>query len=205
MNGNYGNVNNGGVPPVQGNPGMAQQPMQQPMMQQQYQQPQYQQNRYTYTDPTTYKRKSGGSAGAILLLIVIAVAGYFFFEGPGAEILIDTPEINNGYGGGGDTPTGGGGGGSVKRNAGETAIEIDHVYQNATISSPSSVYSYIKKDSEDQKSSCPSEIQSIENKIMNDFGITAVNLCEIDVDFARGLYDSIKWVYNFFPSIKIIS
>ena len=202
------NVNQNNVQPVQNYQQPVQQyqqpQYQQQQYQQQYQQPRYQQQ-YTYTDPTTYRRQRKGSGGAIVLFIIIAIAGYFFFAGPGADILVDTPEITNGYTGGGDTPTGGGssGGGTNRRRASdETVIEIDHAYQNVNISSPSAVYSYIKKDSEDQKSACPSEIRSIENKISDEFGITAVNLCEIDVDFARGLYDSIKWVYNFFPSIK---
>ena len=193
------NVNQNNVQPVQNYQQPVQQYQQPQYQQQQYQQPRYQQQ-YTYTDPRTYQRQRKSSGGAIALFIIIAIAGYFFFSGPGADILVDSPEINNGYNNGGETPSGSGT--NRRRASDETAISIDHVYQNVEINSPSTVYNYIKKDSEDQKSACPSEIRSIENKISNEFGITAVNLCEIDIDFARGIYDSIKWVYNMFPSIK---
>ena len=170
-------------------------------VQQQYQVPQYQAQQYNTGYNNQYypytPRKKGGAIGAFIVLIIVGVLGYLFISSGGADILIDSPEISNGYSGSGTST-----GGSKRRTSGQTVVELDNRYQNATLNSANDVYEYIRKDSEKQKASCPSEIQSIEKKIMNDFGITAVNLCEIDVNFARGLYDSIKWVYNYFPSIR---
>ncbi|MBR6133315.1 MAG: hypothetical protein IKQ29_01205 [Bacilli bacterium] len=71
MNGNYGNMNNGGVPPVQGNPGMAQQPMQQPMMQQPMQQPVM--NQQGFGQPIYQPPKKKLGAGKIILIVVLAL------------------------------------------------------------------------------------------------------------------------------------
>ena len=48
----------------------------------------------------------------------------------------------------------------------------------------------IVKDSTSQKSTCSEEIVNIENEIIKKYGITAVNLCEIEYEFADYLYDN---------------
>ena len=60
----------------------------------------------------------------------------------------------------------------------------------------------IKEDSNKQKDSCPSNIRTIEDKIISEFNITSVNLCEMSYSLANELYKTMKTVYELFPSIK---
>jgi hypothetical protein len=66
MNDNYGNMNNGGVPPVQNNPGMVQQPMQQPI-----QQPVM--NQDGFGQPIYVPPKKPVSVGKIVLVVILVI------------------------------------------------------------------------------------------------------------------------------------
>ncbi len=187
-----------------------QQPVQQPV--QQYQTPQYQQPQYQAPTQNQYRainqytpKKSGGGIGALIVLVIVGFLGFKLFNSVD-DILVDQPIMPNGYD---ETPPTRGGGGETydtpptsKRGSGQTIINVESRMFNKQINSSNDVLTYIKQDSQTKKASCPSEIKSIEEKIQNEFGITAVNLCEIDVNFAKGLYEGVKWAYAQFPGIR---
>ena len=89
-----------------------------------------------------------------------------------------------------------------KKGKYSTAIIYDHTYSGMQINNDKDAYDLIIDDSVSQKNNCPSEILNVENEIINNYGITAVNLCEMDVDFARELGNVFKKIYNEFPSVK---
>ena len=84
----------------------------------------------------------------------------------------------------------------------KTVIVTDNYYEGVNIRSVSDAKELIVKDSTDQKSNCPSNIKRIEDKIIMNYGITAVNLCEMDISFAEELVKVLGKVYNEFPSIR---
>ncbi len=85
---------------------------------------------------------------------------------------------------------------------GKTIIERDNTYAGVTISSVQDAVDLIVEDSVNQKNTCPEEIIEVENKIIDEFNITAVNLCELDLNVANDTYDAIKYVYDMFPDSK---
>ncbi len=91
---------------------------------------------------------------------------------------------------------------STKKGKYSTVIIYDHTYSGVSISNDSDAFSLIVKDSVSQKNNCPSEIKKVEDEIINNYGITAVNLCEMDVDFARELGNVFKKIYEEYPSVR---
>ena len=83
-----------------------------------------------------------------------------------------------------------------------TAIIADNVYYGVQINSSKNADDLIIKDSISQKDKCPNEIQKIENDIIKEFDIKAVNLCEINIDFAKGIENVIKTIYEKYPSVR---
>ena len=63
-------------------------------------------------------------------------------------------------------------------------------------------FDLIIKDSVNQKSQCPTDIKAIEDEIINKYGITAVNLCELDPNFAREIGNVFRKVYDEFPGAR---
>ncbi len=84
----------------------------------------------------------------------------------------------------------------------KTVVETDNIYSNVDIKTIEDAITLIKEDSNKQKDSCPNNIKSIEEKMINDFDIKAVNLCEMSYNLASELYQTVKTVYLMFPSIK---
>lgn len=84
----------------------------------------------------------------------------------------------------------------------DTVIVYDNVYQGVKIKNKSDITNLIVEDSESQKVNCPSEIKSIEDEIIKKYGITAVNLCEMDLNFARELGNVIGKIYQEYPSAR---
>ena len=82
-----------------------------------------------------------------------------------------------------------------KRGKYSTAIIYDHTYSGVEIE-------LIVKDSVDQKDQCPAEIKSIEDEIISKYGITAVNLCEMDIEFARELENVFEKIYTDYPQVR---
>lgn len=60
----------------------------------------------------------------------------------------------------------------------------------------------IVEDSVSQKDNCPDEIIEIENELIDKYGITAVNLCEMDLNFAKELVYVFKKIYEEYPSVR---
>lgn len=87
------------------------------------------------------------------------------------------------------------------RNKYETIIDPNNQYYKI-VSTVDQANQEIKSDSVNQKSTCSKEIIEIENRIINNYGITAVNLCELDVDYAKEIEQVIKHVYEEFPSAR---
>ena len=87
-------------------------------------------------------------------------------------------------------------------NTNKTIVEADNIYSNIDINNKDDAINLIKEDSLKQKDSCPSSIKDIENKIINEFDIVAVNLCEMNNNLANELYKTLSTIYNLFPSIK---
>lgn len=91
---------------------------------------------------------------------------------------------------------------SSKKSKYSTVIVYDNTYSGMEINNDKDAYDLIVKDSVNQKDSCSSEIIDIENNIISKYGITAVNLCEMNVDFARELGNVFKKIYDEYPSVR---
>lgn len=89
-----------------------------------------------------------------------------------------------------------------KRGKYSTVIIYDHTYFGVKINNTDDAYSLIVNDSVEQKNNCPEEIKTVEEEIINNYGITAVNLCEMDVDFARELGNVFKKIYDEYPGVR---
>lgn len=84
----------------------------------------------------------------------------------------------------------------------KTVIIYDNKYSGMNIASKQDAYKLIEKDSIDQKSTCPKEIIEIENNIIKNYGITAVNLCEMEAGFAKEVGNVFKNIYENYPDAK---
>lgn len=84
----------------------------------------------------------------------------------------------------------------------KTVIIYDNKYSGMNIASKQDAYKLIEKDSVDQKSTCPKEIIEIENNIIKNYGITAVNLCEMEAGFAKEVGNVFKNIYENYPDAK---
>lgn len=91
---------------------------------------------------------------------------------------------------------------ATKKGKYGTAIIYDNTYSGVKISNDTDAFALIVKDSVNQKNNCPSEIKKVEDEIIKNYGITAVNLCEMDVDFARELGNVFKKIYDEYPSVR---
>lgn len=88
-------------------------------------------------------------------------------------------------------------------SVGVTSIVYDNQYLNLfTLKNSDSAYDLIKVDSTKQKGNCPTNIVAIENEIIQNYDITAVNLCEMDEDFALEIKNVIKYIYDNFPTAR---
>lgn len=86
---------------------------------------------------------------------------------------------------------------------GVTAIVYDNQYLGQfTLKGLDDVYELIRVDSEKQKNNCPAKVVEIEEEIIDKYGIVAVNLCEMDEDFALEIKNVIKYIYDYFPDAR---
>ena len=86
---------------------------------------------------------------------------------------------------------------------GVTSIVYDNQYLKLfVLRSENDVLKVIESDSRKQKANCPSNIVNIENQIINQYGITAVNLCEMDEGFAVELKNVVDYVYKNYPDAR---
>ena len=127
-----------------------------------------------------------GSVGVIIILLIViftSSSSYYFSESE--NIPDDSANIIN-----------------SNNNKYKTVIITDNIYEGISINGVSDANALISKDSTDQKGSCPKEIINIENEIIKKYNITAVNLCEMDYDFASELINVLDHIYNEYPEIK---
>ncbi len=87
-------------------------------------------------------------------------------------------------------------------NSNSTVIKYDNVYYGVTIETKKDADELIKEDSINQKNNCPSKIQEIENEMISKYNITAVNLCEMDYEFAKELISVIDKIYKEYPGAR---
>ena len=84
-----------------------------------------------------------------------------------------------------------------------TAIITDNVYSGISVKNIDDAQKLISQDSmEQKKNNYPKEIIDIENEIINKYPITAVNLKEMDVEFAKELENVIKKIYEEYPGAR---
>lgn len=91
---------------------------------------------------------------------------------------------------------------SIKKGKYSTVIITDNTYSGAKIITSKDAYELIVKDSVVQKSNCPEEIKEIEDEIISKYGITAVNLCEMDINFAKEISNVFGKIYEEYPSVR---
>lgn len=86
---------------------------------------------------------------------------------------------------------------------GITSIVYDNQYmEQMVLGNANEVLRLIASDSNRQKDNCLPEIVAIENEIINNYGITAVNFCEMSLDFAKELRDVVAYIYKTFPTAR---
>lgn len=139
----------------------------------------------------------GAGCGIVLLIIIIIItvvsnrkANYYFSTTENYNNSNDTENVvkktdNN-----------------SKKGKYQTIIITDNTYSGIKVSNNSDAYKLIEKDSVSQKNQCPSEIKKVEDEIIEKYNITAVNLCEMDVDFARELENVFEVIYRDYPSAR---
>lgn len=89
-----------------------------------------------------------------------------------------------------------------KKSKYRTVIVYDNTYSGVEINGKKDALKLIQKDSVSQKDKCPSEMKQVEEQMIKDYGITAINLCEMDIDFAKELGNVFKKIYKDYPSVK---
>ncbi len=86
---------------------------------------------------------------------------------------------------------------------GKTKIIYDNQYfKMFTLTSTNDVHNAIRADSLKQKQGCPTNIINIENQIINNYGVVAVNLCEMNEEFANEIKNVVAYIYNNYPTAR---
>lgn len=88
-------------------------------------------------------------------------------------------------------------------SSGVTSIVYDNQYLSQfVVTDKNAVYDLIVADSVKQKTNCPVNIQAIEKEIIDNYGIVAVNLCEMDETFAKEIQDVVAYIYIKYPNAR---
>lgn len=124
--------------------------------------------------------------GLIIVLLIFFtlnrfgfLSGKYFFPNKNENNFIIESTINNIY---------------------KTKIIHNHTYNNMDINNSDEAYKLIINDSIEQKTNCPKNIIEIENKIINEYKITSVNMCEIDYQTAKEINNILSYFNNNFPN-----
>lgn len=133
-----------------------------------------------------------------IVIICLVVVGLIFISGGivGSKYYFSEIENNNSGDYSVESETEG------RRGKNTTAIVVDHRYDGVAIKNIDDANKLIIQDSTEQKNKCPKEILAIENEIIDKYNITAVNLCEMDVDFAKELENVFKEIYDEYPTAR---
>ena len=157
----------------------------------------YNNSNYTQSNRNTKSIKIIGIVAVIVILIISIIIFNTKEDNDNIGIVITPNETEAVTQGTGNTDTGN------KRGKYKTAIITDNVYSGISVKSIDEAKELIVKDSTDQKKSdYPKEIIDIENSIIQKYSITAVNLKEMDVDFAKELENVIDNIYRNYPKAK---
>lgn len=112
----------------------------------------------------------------------------------------DDDDDNSGVNPSGGFSNSGNSGSSGTRKT-KTDIVVDHYYY-VDLPNAKAADDLIVKDSVEQKGNTADEIKKIENEIINNYKVKAVNLGEMDVDTARGIANAFKYIYDNFPGAR---
>lgn len=126
----------------------------------------------------------------VICLLVSNNSGKYYFSNnsyEGADEIIQTNNNNTA---------------PKRKSKYSTIIIADNTYSGVKISNDNDAYKLISEDSISQKNNCPSEIKAIEDEIIKNYGVTAVNLCEMDIEFAKEVSKVFKKVYDEYPSVR---
>ena len=89
-----------------------------------------------------------------------------------------------------------------KKSKYSTVIVADNYYDGVKLNTENDAINLIEKDSVEQKVNCPAEIKAIEDRIIKDYDIVAVNLCELDIEFANEIANVFDLIYKEYPSAR---
>lgn len=128
----------------------------------------------------------------VVFIITICIA--FFATGTkisffGGEAYYENKEVN-------------------KTEEDQTYVYTGNKYTNVDVENKEQAVDLIKKDSNNQKDRCSQNVKGyektkqLEEKMEQDYGITAVNFCEMDYNYLVKLEKQIKKVYDEFPILK---
>ena len=96
----------------------------------------------------------------------------------------------------------------VKTDSNQTYVYTLNHYENVGVTSKEQAHEMITKDSNNQKERCAKNVSNyektrqLEEKMERNYGITAVNFCEMDYNYLVNLEKQIKKVYQEFPMLK---
>ena len=188
---------------IQQNQNMYQQPVQQQVAQPMNNTQQTFQNNQNYLS-SVYQNKSNNKKGLLFgfgigaaIIFVISI-GINLTKNPSSKYYFDTNVHDNQD----EIVQNSGASASTKKGKYSTAIIYDNTYSGVSVNNDKEAYKLIENDSINQKNNCPSDIKTVEDEIIKKYGITAVNLCEMDINFARELGNVIKKIYDEYPGAR---
>lgn len=83
----------------------------------------------------------------------------------------------------------------------ETAVVTDNIYEKVSVNNNNDAKKLIVEDSTNQKEKCNNpKVKAIESKIEKNYGIVAVNLCEMDYKLAKEIEKVLEKIHKEFPS-----
>ena len=155
----------------------------------------YMQNQTPNGNKSSTKMILVGIAGGLCFVAVVFVLtlifgkkDYYFSEESREEITENSTQNNEVISSNNDTT-------DKKKSKYQTVIIADNKYEGVSISDAADAYDLISEDSVKQKVNCPGEIKSIEDEIIKKYGVTAVNLCEMDTGFAKEISNVFNKTY----------
>lgn len=89
-----------------------------------------------------------------------------------------------------------------KKNDYITAIEHTTKYKNQKIKNKSDAIELIQKEAVIQEKKCNNNLKKIEKEIETITGIYGVNLCEISINDAENIKETLEYIYKNYPIIK---
>lgn len=135
----------------------------------------------------------------IFAIILVGIVIYFIFNNNIKDYYLDDEFADNRT----ESTTNNSNNNTQTKGKYKTDIITDNVYYGINVNSVEDANNLIIQDSVNQKKSDYSEeIIQIENSIIENYDITAVNLKEMDVEFAKELENVIKNIYTNYPNAR---